>query len=78
MTQRIGVRLNFTVTDETRAEIERIAKRHNVKEAVIARHLLDIGLEAYQVYEKVGVPQLAEMVNKAKKAIWESPQMRLA
>lgn len=76
--EKIGVKLNVTVPDEMKAEVERIAKRHNIKEAEAARKLLEIGLEAYQVYEKIGVPQLSEIVKKAKTAFRDQIQMRLA
>lgn len=48
---------------------ELIAKKHEIKKAEAIRILLDIGCDTYEAYAKIGVPQLAHMVKKAKQAI---------
>lgn len=48
--------------------IDRVAKRHGIKRNQAMRLLLETGLDAYEAYSMVGVPQLAELVKKTRKA----------
>jgi rRNA-processing protein FCF1 len=76
--QKIGDQFNVTITEETIAEIKRIAKKHNIKQAEAARNLMEMGLETYQLCEKAGVPQFAEIFKRLKTAIMDHFQMRIA
>lgn len=75
--QKIGDYIGITVPDELKNGIDRVAKRHNLTRAEAARRILTLGLEFYEDFENIGVPQLVEMIKKGKQAIVEMKQRRL-
>jgi metal-responsive CopG/Arc/MetJ family transcriptional regulator len=75
--QRIGEQINITIPDELKARIDRVAKRHKLTRAETVRRLLTLGIEVYVEGEKFGIPQLAEMITKAKEGLRTYRQPRL-
>ena len=76
--QRIpGKRIHVILTEEQLGVIERMERRHKYTRSEAIRVALNIGLDTYTEYEKVGVVQMAEIAKKARKAIELSIQPRL-
>lgn len=75
-----GRQIAVYLTDEQLRKMDRIAGRHGITRARVTRMLLDIGLDTYETYEMVGVPQLAEVVVRFREKLKEvssSKQLRL-
>ncbi|MFA4871439.1 MAG: hypothetical protein WC623_24785 [Pedobacter sp.] len=76
--QKIGDKIQVIVPDEMKNEVNRIAKRHELSQSAAARKLMELGLEFYQEFEKIGVPQTVEMIKKVKRLIRDLKQRRIA
>jgi len=78
--QRIGKQIRLTVTDAQEERIKIIAKRHGIPKARVYRNMIDVGLDLYDDFEKIGVYKLVEFTEKAKdlgKGIFSSRQKTL-
>jgi predicted DNA-binding ribbon-helix-helix protein len=70
MSQRIdGLRLTIRIEQQQIDKLDAIAKRFQIPRNQALRMILDTGLDAYGVYEKVGVVKLAELTKKTRKAL---------
>lgn len=54
-----------------------IAEKHGLKRAQALRLILDTGLDAYDTFAVIGIPQLAELVKRTKKACEKQVQPTL-
>jgi metal-responsive CopG/Arc/MetJ family transcriptional regulator len=75
--QRIGEQINITIPDELKARIDHVAERHKLTRAETVRRLLFLGIEVYEEGEKFGIPQLAEIITRAKEGLRNYKQPRL-
>lgn len=73
-----GRQVAVFLTDEQLVRLEKIAKRHKISRAEATRRMLDLGLDVYETYSSVGIPQLAEMVKRARRAMRNDVQPRIA
>jgi len=73
-----GKRTVVILTNEQLRDLERIQKRHDTTLSEAIRITLDLGLDVYTDFEKAGIPQIAEAARKAKNAVREYLQPRLA
>lgn len=55
-------------------KLDEIAKRFKISRAEATRRIVDTGLDAYAVFEGLGVVKLAEIVKKTREACKESVQ----
>jgi len=68
MSQRIeGKVINIKFPQEDIDELDRIAKRLDLKRADVIRNLVGIGFDLFHGYEKVGIVKLFEIQKKAVK-----------
>jgi ATP-dependent protease HslVU (ClpYQ) ATPase subunit len=65
--QKIGLQIRITVTELQEERIAKIAKRLNFSKARVYRNMIDVGLDLYDEFEKVGVWKLVEVTAKVKK-----------
>ena len=72
-----GPRITITITQEQEDQLQKIMKRHKLKRNQAVRKMMDLGLETYSTYEMIGVPQLAEITKRAKKAVQNDAMPRL-
>ena len=78
MTQEIkGRTLTVKFEHETLAELDRISERLNYKRSETIRRLLELGIETFQSYEKIGLVKIIEIRNRTKKAVKEETQPTL-
>lgn len=64
-----GKPVTVYMTNRQIEAIEKIAKRHEMRKSDVTRILLDIGIDTYEAYARIGVPQLAQIIKKAKRVI---------
>lgn len=76
--QRIGDQICFNIPDDMKEKVDLIIKRHKMTRAEAVRALLSLGVEVYEDFEKVGIPQFAEMMKRTKQAIYDMRQRRIA
>lgn len=70
MSQRIeGQTVYVKFPTEQLAELDRIAKRLELKRADIIRNLVGVGIDIFHGYEKIGVVKLHEIQKRAIKAL---------
>jgi len=73
-----GKRTVVILTSEQLSVLERIQKRHDTTMSEAIRITLDLGLDVYSDFEKAGIPQIAEATRKAKNAVRNYLQPRIA
>ena len=70
MSQRIeGKNLHIKFENDTIKELDRIAGRVGLKRADLVRKLLDLGIDVFRGYEKIGLVKLIEIKNRANKTL---------
>lgn len=63
--KKIGPKILFNVEPAVLVRLDRIADDNKFTRAEAARRMLETGIDIYEEYEKVGVPQFAQMVKRA-------------
>lgn len=76
--QKIGGPIVITVPEDLKARIDAISKKYDLSRAEAARRIMTLGIEVFEDFERIGIPQVAEMVKKAKKAIFGIKQRTLS
>ena len=72
MSQEIkGRTLTVKFKHETLAELDRISERLNYTRVETIRSLMDLGMEVFHGYEKIGIVKLIEIKNRTRKTIQE-------
>ncbi len=66
--QRIGKKIALTVTPVQEERVAKIAKRLNIPQAKVYRNMIDVGLDLYDDFEKIGAVKLMEFTEKTRKA----------
>lgn len=64
-----GAKMSIWLEPETKAEIERLAKRIGITPSKFCRNLVVVGLQETQTMEKVGVLQAAVMFQDLRERI---------
>lgn len=77
--QRIedGLKTSIMLTEQQVEQLDKIAKRFGLRRAQAHRIVLEAGLEAYSVFENMGMSKLAELVIKTKRAVKKERQMSI-
>lgn len=57
--------------------IDGIAERFKITRSEATRRLLEVGLDVYETYEKLGVVKLSEIVKRSREACAKSVQPSL-
>lgn len=57
--------------------LDEIAKRFKISRAEATRRIIDTGLDAYTVFEGIGVVKLAEVIKRTREACQKSVQPHL-
>ena len=77
MPPKIGPRFQVNFAPETLKRIEEISEKHDMKRSEVIRIMVDLGLDVYEYYKILGVPQLADFYKRIKKAVKDGIQPRL-
>lgn len=67
-----GERTTLIMSGELVAKLEKIEKRHSLTRAEAIRRMLDLGIDVYEDFETLGIPQLTERISKIKKLVRKS------
>jgi len=68
--QRIeGKRKMIIFPQEQLERLEKIKERHGITESEAVRKMVGLGLDIYEDYSYIGLPQLAEFTKRVKKQI---------
>jgi len=57
--------------------LAKISKRHGITESEAIRKMMDLGLDVYEEYSYIGLPQLADFVKRVKQKIRNSRAPKL-
>jgi predicted DNA-binding ribbon-helix-helix protein len=72
-----GIRTAIVLEQYQIDRLNEIAKRFNIKRAEATRRIIDTGLDAYAVYEGLGVVKIAEIIKRTREACEKSVQPSL-
>lgn len=72
-----GEKKQIKFTSEQLRRLEKVQERHNITQAEAVRKLLDTGLDVYEEFSYIGLPQMSEMVKRLKQQIRTMKQPRL-
>lgn len=73
-----GRPVTIYLTDEQLERLEKIAQIHQIPRAEATRRMLDLGTDVYETYSGVGIPQLAELMKRARNACRNEMPPRIA
>lgn len=65
---RIGVKMSMHLDDETVFKIKKIAKYHKISVSEAMRIMIETGIDSYDVFSIIGLPQLAELTKRVRSA----------
>lgn len=63
-----GIDITITLEREMSAELMAIAERFKLTRSEVARRMIETGLDSYNLYSKIGVIKLAEIVKRSREA----------
>lgn len=63
-----GRMISIVLTNEQLDRLDKIAKKQGLKRADVTRRIIDTGLDAYDTFALVGIPQMAGLVRRTRKA----------
>ena len=71
------VNIHVVLMDRQISKIDEIANRFSLSRSEALRRIVDTGLDAYSVYEGLGVVKFAEITGRIRKAIEKDVQPSL-
>lgn len=78
MSQEIkGKHLHIKFEEAAIQELDRISERIGLKRADVVRKLVDLGMDVFRGYERIGLVKIIEIKNRTKKAVKEETQPSL-
>lgn len=66
MREKIGWYVGATLPKKTIAKLDEIGERFDISRAEAMRKILEVGLDTYQVYERLGVVKLADVMRRSR------------